>query len=66
MNAQKTRFHPVRVLDRLEGNKHLVMLYDNEKYADLIIARYCLNNLERGAVLAFSSPKTTPRRSKRD
>ena len=29
------------------------MLYDNEKYADLIIARYCLNNLEKGGSCVF-------------
>lgn len=53
MNAKKTHYHPVKFLDRLEGNKHLVMLYDNEKYADVIIARYCLNNLKKGGSCVF-------------
>jgi hypothetical protein len=53
LNARNTNYHPVRFLDQLEGNKHLVMLYDNEKYADLIIARYCLNNLEKGGSCIF-------------
>jgi MEDS: MEthanogen/methylotroph, DcmR Sensory domain len=53
MNAKKTSYHPVKFLDQLEGNKHLVMLYDNERYADVIIARYCLNNLESGGSCVF-------------
>src|SRR5580704_16083165 len=53
MNAKKTKYHPVKFLDQLEGNKHLVMLYDKEKYADVIIARYCMNNLEKGGSCVF-------------
>ena len=53
MNAQKTKYHPVKFLNQLEGNKHLVMLYDNEKYADVIIARYCMNNLVKGGSCVF-------------
>ncbi len=53
MNAKKTNYHPVKFLDKLEGNKHLVLLYDNEKYADLIIARYFLNGLQKGGSCVF-------------
>jgi len=53
MNAKKTKYHPIKFLDKLDGNKHLVMLYDSEKYADVIFARYCLNNLERGGSCVF-------------
>ena len=40
-------YHPVKFLDNLEGNKHVVLLYDDERYGDLIIARYFLNGLEK-------------------
>jgi hypothetical protein len=53
MDAKKTKYHPVKFLDQLEGKKHLVMLYDKEKYADVIIARYCMNNLEKGGSCVF-------------
>ena len=46
-------YHPVKFLDRLEGNKHLVMLYDEEKNADLIIARYFQNGLDMGGSCVF-------------
>jgi len=39
-------YRPVRFLDRLEGNKHWVMLYDDEKRADFMIARYFMNGFE--------------------
>jgi hypothetical protein len=65
LDAKKTNYHPVKFVDQLEGNKHLVMLYDNEKYADVIIARYCLNNLEKGGSCVFfteEDPKTIKKR----
>ncbi|NOJ27118.1 MAG: hypothetical protein DA330_03810 [Nitrososphaera sp.] len=40
-------YHPIKFLDRLEGNNHILLLYDNQEYADLIIARYFLNGLEK-------------------
>lgn len=48
-----TDYHPVKFLDRLEGNKHLVMLYDDEKNADLMIARYFVNGLNQGGSCIF-------------
>jgi MEDS: MEthanogen/methylotroph, DcmR Sensory domain len=44
MDAEK--YHPVKFLDSLEGNNHMVLLYDNQEYADLIIARYFMNGLK--------------------
>ncbi|MEP0825966.1 MAG: MEDS domain-containing protein [Nitrososphaera sp.] len=46
-------YRPVKFLDRLEGNNHIVLLYDDEKYADMIIARYFLNGLEKGESCIF-------------
>jgi hypothetical protein len=53
VSANITDYHPVKFLDRLEGNKHIVVLYDDEKNADLIIARYFLNGLGRGQSCVF-------------
>jgi hypothetical protein len=54
MNAENYR--PVKFLDRMEGNNHIVLLYDDQKYADLIIARYLLNGLEKGESCIFFTP----------
>ena len=53
MSAEKTSYHPVKFLDRMEGNNHIVLLYDDQKYADLIIARYFLNGLQKGESCIF-------------
>lgn len=53
MSTRGTSYRPVRFLDQLEGNKHIVMLYDDEKRADFIIARYFLNGLKKGASCVF-------------
>ncbi len=53
MSAASTDYHPTRFLDRLEGNRHIVMLYDDEKNADLVIARYFLNGLDKGGSCIF-------------
>ena len=58
-------YHPVRFLDRLEGNNHMVMLYDDERNADLMIARYFQNGLNKGDSCIFltdGDPKLTARR----
>lgn len=54
MNAENYR--PVKFLDRIEGNNHIVLLYDDKKYADLIIARYLLNGLKKGESSIFFTP----------
>jgi len=46
-------YRPVKLLDRLEGNNHIVLLYDKQEYADLIIARYFRNGLEKGESCVF-------------
>lgn len=53
MNAEKPNYRPIRFLDRLEGNNHIVVLYDDQEYADLVIARYFLNGLKKGESCIF-------------
>jgi len=53
MSMTAAPYRPARFLDRLEGNKHLVMLYDDEKRADFIIARYFLNGIRKGGSCVF-------------
>jgi hypothetical protein len=53
LSAKTTSYRPEGFLDRLEGNKHIVMLYDDEKRADHIIARYFTGGFERGGSCVF-------------
>jgi hypothetical protein len=55
----------VKFLDRLEGNRHIVMLYDNDVKADMMIARYFQNGLDAGDSCIFltdEDPKAIERR----
>ncbi|AIC15692.1 MEDS domain-containing protein [Nitrososphaera viennensis] len=59
MSAEKAAasYRPVKFIDRMEGNNnHIVLLYDNPEYADLMIARYLLNGLEKGESCIFFTP----------
>ena len=49
----KSEHRPIKFVDRLEGNNHIVLLYDNPKYADLVIARYLLSGLKKGQSCIF-------------
>lgn len=58
-------YRPLKFLDKLEGNKHTVLLYDDQKYGDLIIARYLHNGLEKGESCIFftsDSPQEVEKR----
>jgi hypothetical protein len=58
-------YRPVKFLDRLEGNNHIVLLYDDQKYADMIIARYLSNGLKKGESCIFftaDEPKAIEKR----
>lgn len=46
-------YRPIKFLDRMEANKHTVLLYDDQNYADLIIARYLQNGLDKGESCIF-------------
>lgn len=48
-----SHYRPVKLLDEMEGNNHIVLLYDSVKYADLIIARYFKNGLEKDESCIF-------------
>jgi hypothetical protein len=49
-------YRPLKFLDRLEGNNHIVLLYDDARYADMVIARYFLNGLQKGESCIFFTP----------
>jgi hypothetical protein len=59
MSTEEARYRPIKVLDKMEGKNHIVLLYYNEKkYADLVIARYLLNGLQKGeSCIFFTSDK---------
>ena len=65
MEAEKTSYRPFKFLDRMEGNNHIVLLYDNPKYADLIMARYISNGLKKGESCIFFTPDNPEQVSKR-
>lgn len=46
-------YRPLKFVDRLEGNNHIVLLYDKSEYADLVIARYLLNGLKKDESCIF-------------
>ncbi len=56
MGSEKASYRPIKFLDRMEGNNHIVLLYEDQKYADLIIARYLLNGLQKGESCIFFTP----------
>ena len=53
MSTEKANYRPIKFLDRMERNNHIVLLYDNEEYADLVISRYLLNGLQKGESCIF-------------
>jgi hypothetical protein len=53
MEAEKTNYRPFKFLDKMEGNNHIVLLYDDPKYAGLIMARYFSNGLNKGESCIF-------------
>jgi hypothetical protein len=55
MEDEKTSYRPFKFLDRMEGNNHIVLLFDNPKYADIIIARYISDGLNKGESCIFFS-----------
>src|SRR6185503_4474777 len=65
MNSEKTDYRPIKFLDRMEVNKHTVLLYDNREYADMIIARYLLNGLAKGESCIFFTPDDSAEVEKR-
>ncbi len=65
MNTENVDYHPIKYIDHLDRHKHIVLLYDNEKYAYWIISRYLLNGLnDNESCIFFTSddPKTVEER----
>jgi hypothetical protein len=61
VTAGRTDYHPVKFLDGLDGYSHMVLLYDRQEYADLVIARYFLNGLNKGgSCIYFTSDDQEP------
>src|SRR3546814_10755485 len=57
----KGNYHPMKFVDQMERNKHMVLLYDSKEYAYWVIARYFLNGLRnRESCILFTSenPRT--------
>jgi hypothetical protein len=46
-------YRPMKFVDQMERNKHIVLLYDNQKYAYWIIGRYFNNGLAKGESCIF-------------
>jgi len=46
-------YYPLTFVDQLEKNKHIVLLYDDQKYAFWIISRYFLNGINKGESCIF-------------
>lgn len=58
MGTEGTSYRPIKLLDKMEGNNHIVLLYYDENYADLVVARYLLNGLQKGeSCIFFTSDK---------
>ena len=55
MSAANTTYHPAKFLDELEGNQHIVLLYDTQELGDLMVARYFLNGLKKRESCIFFS-----------
>ena len=61
MKRENVDYHPIKFIDHLDRNKHIVLLFDNEKYAYWIISRYLLNGLNNNESCIFftsDDPKT--------
>jgi hypothetical protein len=47
-NKKSENYRPMKFVDQLERNKHVLLLYDSQKYAYWIIGRYFRNGLAKG------------------
>ena len=58
---KKANYHPMKFVDQMEKNRHIILLYDSKEYAYWIISRYFLNGLKKGESCIFftsDNPKT--------
>jgi len=54
-NRDLENYHPMKFIDQMERNKHILLLYDDQKYANWIIARYVNNGIAKGESCVFYS-----------
>ena len=52
-------YRPMKFVDRMERNKHIILLYDDQKYAYWILGRYFHNGLAKGQSCIFFSPNSS-------
>jgi MEDS: MEthanogen/methylotroph, DcmR Sensory domain len=51
-------YHPMKFVDQMERNKHVLLLYDDQKYAYWIIGRYFQNGFAKGeSCILYSSDR---------
>jgi MEDS: MEthanogen/methylotroph, DcmR Sensory domain len=48
-------YRPMKFVDQMERNKHIVLLYDDQKYAYWIIGRYLQKGLAKGESCIFKT-----------
>ena len=57
MDTQNTNdpkdYHPMKLADQMERNKHILLLYDDLKYAYWIIGEYFHNGFAKGDTCVF-------------
>jgi hypothetical protein len=53
MNAEKPNYRPIKFLDRMEGNNHIVLLYDSQKYCLFDNSPVSFERTEKRRVLHF-------------
>src|SRR5437870_13282623 len=46
-------YRPMKFVDQMERNKHILLLYDDQKYAYWIICRYFHNGFTKGESCIF-------------
>ena len=51
----KKNYRPMKFVDHMERNKHIILLYDDQKYAYWIIGRYLHNGLAKGDSCIFKT-----------
>jgi hypothetical protein len=49
-------YRPMKFVDQMERNKHIILLYDDQKYVYWIIGRYFHNGLAKRESCVFFTP----------
>jgi MEDS: MEthanogen/methylotroph, DcmR Sensory domain len=56
IDNKKVNYHPMKFVDRMEKNRHMLLLYDSKEYAYWIICKYFLNGLRNSeSCILFTS-----------